>query len=303
MIAVVRLRPSGIHRSPAASCSARSIGRRGHQRDPEAAVGRERLLRREVVDVAGRHVDVDAAGTGRGVDQHQGVVGRAVDAVHRRHHAGGRLVVRPAVGVDAGLGQRRGPRPGHRGDDRRVGEERGGGGARGELGGELAEGEVLRALADQAERGDVPEQGRAAVAQDHLVALGQREQLGQTGSHPPDHLPHGRLPVRRAEQAGGHGADGVDLLGAHLARPRAEPAVARQEVDRDVDLRGARGHAPILPHALRPAYGSPVSAAASPPRPRPGAGRARRSARTDARAARCASAPARAPTSRRCARR
>jgi hypothetical protein len=39
--------------------------------------------------------------------------------------------------------------------------------------GELAVGQVQRALTDQAERGRVPEGGGAAVAEDDLVAVGQ----------------------------------------------------------------------------------------------------------------------------------
>ena len=44
-----------------------------------------------------------------------------------------------------------------------------------ELRRELPEAEVLGALADQAEGRDVPERRRPAVAEDDLVALGQRE--------------------------------------------------------------------------------------------------------------------------------
>ena len=47
-------------------------------------------------------------------------------------------------------------------------------GGRGELAAELAEHEVLAAVLDQAEGGGIPERGRPAVAEDDLVALGQR---------------------------------------------------------------------------------------------------------------------------------
>jgi hypothetical protein len=50
-------------------------------------------------------------------------------------------------------------------------------GHRGELLGELAVGQVQRAALDQAERGRVPEGGRAAVAERDLIALGCAEQL------------------------------------------------------------------------------------------------------------------------------
>ena len=44
--------------------------------------------------------------------------------LHRRHDAGARLVVRPGVDVDAGLGARVGAGAGLAGDDRRLAEER-----------------------------------------------------------------------------------------------------------------------------------------------------------------------------------
>ncbi len=72
--------------------------------------------------------------------------------------------------------------PGSDGDDLGIGEERCGRDCLGELGGELAEGEVLAALLDQSERGRVPERGGAAVGEQHLIAVGQVEQLGQPGA-------------------------------------------------------------------------------------------------------------------------
>ena len=86
--------------------------------------------------------------------------------------------MRPGVGVDALLGHRRRQRAGLAGDHRRLGEEGRRGGGLGELRGELTEAQVLALLPDQAEGGDVPERGGAAVAEHHLVAVGQREQLG-----------------------------------------------------------------------------------------------------------------------------
>ena len=82
--------------------------------------------------------------------------------------------MRPGVDVDAGLGPRLRAGAGGRLDDRRLAEERRLLGGGGELRGELAEGQVLAALADQAEGRDVPERGGAAVAEHHLVAVGQR---------------------------------------------------------------------------------------------------------------------------------
>ena len=47
----------------------------------------------------------------------------------------------------------------------------------GELGGELTEAEMLAAGVDEPEGGDVPERCGAAVSDQHLVAIGQREQF------------------------------------------------------------------------------------------------------------------------------
>ena len=76
--------------------------RRRAQRQPQAGLRGERLLRREVVDVGlrRRRRRPPPAADVR-VDEHQGVVG-AGDPLHRQHHAGRGLVVRPGVGVDAG---------------------------------------------------------------------------------------------------------------------------------------------------------------------------------------------------------
>ena len=65
----------------------------------------------------------------------------------------------------------------------------------GELLRELAEGQVQGALAHEAGGGGVPEGGRSAVAEDDLVAVGQREELAQAGAHAADELPDRRLAV------------------------------------------------------------------------------------------------------------
>ena len=123
------------------------------------------------------HVDGQAAGAGGRVDEDERVLVGALDPVHRRHHGGRGLVVRPGVGVDARLGLRCRAGAGLALDDGRVAEERRLLGRLGELAAELAERQVLAALADQPEGRDVPERRRAAVAEHDLVALGQLEQL------------------------------------------------------------------------------------------------------------------------------
>ena len=203
-------------------------------RDPEPTVGGEALLRREVVGVDLVEVDRQAARAGGGVDQDQGVLGRRTGrADHRRHHGGRGLVVRPGVGVDAVLGDRDRTRAGLAADHRGVGEPRRGGGRRRELRGELAEGEVLALLADQPERGDVPERRRPAVAQHHLVVGRHREQLGQALADPAHDLAHGRLPVGGAHQRGARRGQRVEVAGLDLRGSGAEPSVGGLEVGGD----------------------------------------------------------------------
>jgi hypothetical protein len=88
---------------------------------------------------------------------------------------------------------------------------------------------VLRPLAHEAQRREVPERRRAAVAERHLVAVGQREQLGEPGSDASDDRAHGGLAVRRPQQRAADARERVDLLGADLARPRAESTVDGQQ--------------------------------------------------------------------------
>jgi hypothetical protein len=68
---------------------------------------------------------------------------------------------------------------GRRLDELGLVEVRRGLGRRGELGRELAEGQVLAPALDQPEGGRIPEHGGAAVAQHHLVPVGKGEQRRQ----------------------------------------------------------------------------------------------------------------------------
>ena len=85
---------------------------------------------------------------------------------------GERVGVRARLGVRQRVGARRGL------DHRRLGQPGRRGGHLRELRGEFAEREVLGPLAHQPERGDLPERGGPAVAQDDLVAAGQCEKIG-----------------------------------------------------------------------------------------------------------------------------
>ena len=203
------------------------------QGDPQAAVGREALLRCEVVGVGLPYVDRQPAGAGGGVDEQQGVVVGTRHPAYVGHHPGGRLVVRPGVGVDAGLADRLRTGAGLGRDDGRLGEERRRAGRRRELLRELTEREVLAALADQSQHRGVPERGGAAVAEHDLVAVGQGEQLGEAAAQPAHLALHRRLAVRGAEQRGAGGGECLELGGADLGRPGAEASVGGQQVARN----------------------------------------------------------------------
>ena len=70
-------------------------------------------------------------------------------------------------------------------DDRRLAEVGRGGARLGELGGELAEHEVLAAPLDEAERGDVPEHGGAAVAEHDLPPVREPNRSVSLARTPP----------------------------------------------------------------------------------------------------------------------
>ena len=234
------------------------LGRRTQQREPQAAVGGEALLRREVVRVGAAGVERQSAGARRRVDDDERVVGAGGPA-HRNHHAGRRLVVRPGDDVGPRIGGRSGRVARLGRHDDRVGEERRLGRRLRELRGELPVGEVQRAVAHEAERGRVPECGRAAVAERHLVAVREREQLAQPFAHARDELLHRRLAVGRAEHRAALGGEPRQRLGTHLGRPAAEAAVERLQVVGDHQFGGDRGvwrHGSVL--AVMP-VGAPVA--------------------------------------------
>ena len=198
---------------------------RAQQRQPEAAVGAEGLLRGEVVGVGLGDVDRQAAGAGGGVDQDQRLAG-ALGPAHVDHHPGRGLVVGPGEDVGGGVGGRLRRVAGLGLDHDRVGEERRRRGRLGELLRELAVGEVQGALAHQPGGGGLPEGGGAAVAEDDLVAVGQREQLGRgrRGRARPGRAPApggARCPSASARSASAASASGRTFEGPQPKRPSA----------------------------------------------------------------------------------
>ena len=142
---------------------------------------------------------------------------------------------RDATGLGVGAGRRL--------DDLGLVEVRRRGRGRGELRRELAEAQVLAAPLDQPEGGGVPERGRAAVAEQDLVAVGQREQLGQPVAQLADREAHRGLAVagaqvgRRTPRSARSTASGRTFDG-----PAAEAAVAGQQVGGDGDVGERLGH-------------------------------------------------------------
>ena len=237
--AIGRLSDGGTQRSPAPSPFDALDGGGGAQREPEPAVAGEALLGREVVDVELGRLDREATGARRRVDQHEAVVARPV---HVGHHAGRRLVVRVGVRVDGRVGDQLGVRARFRSQHDRVVEERRGGGHGRELGGELAEHEVLGPPVDEAERGGVPERGASAVAEQHLVAVGQREQVGQAGPDAADDRPHPAPAVAGPEVRAAHVGERTHRFGPHLRRSGAEAPVAGDQLGGQGDGGGIDGH-------------------------------------------------------------
>ena len=69
-----------------------------------------------------------------------------------------------------------------------------------ELRRELPKHRMTAVVAHEPEPGDIPKGRGAAVTQQHLVAIGKAEQVGQPASHPAHHRFDGGLPVRRAHK-------------------------------------------------------------------------------------------------------
>ena len=137
--------------------------------------------------------------------------------------------------------------PGCAPDDLGLVEVRSPSGGVGELARELAEHEVLAAGVDQPERGDVPERGRAAVAEHDLPSVGEGEELAQPGADLPHHVTHRSLPVRGAHPVPTGRCERLHGLGADLGRTAPEAAVARQERGRYLQARDG-GHCASMRH-------------------------------------------------------
>ena len=93
---------------------------------------------------------------------------------------------------------------------------------------ELAKDKVLTLLANESEGRRVPEYGRATVAENYLVAVGELEQLAQACANATDQLANRFLPMRRAQQLWGRGDQCVDCLWADLGGSAAKATVLRQ---------------------------------------------------------------------------
>jgi hypothetical protein len=107
---------------------------------------------------------------------------------------------------------------------------------RGELGGELAEREVLAPPLDQSERGAVPEARASAVPEQDLITVRQREEGREPAADATDDRAHARLAVRRAEVPTTGCRKMRDGLLPNLGGAAAEPAVPEEEGGGDLDV-------------------------------------------------------------------
>ena len=114
--------------------------------------------------------------------------------------------------------------------------------AGGELGRELAVGQMQRALADQAAGGGVPERGRAAVAQHHLVPVREREQLRDAGADATHELANRLLAMRGADDRRARAGDVLELLGPHPGGAGSEAPIQGLELVRDPEVSRDLGH-------------------------------------------------------------
>ena len=200
--------------------------RRAEQRQPEAAVGAEGLLRGEVVGVGLGGIERQATGARGAVDQDQRVAGALGAAGHRPSPRSRSRCAPRRSRRRRGRRPARARRPGSASTT--IGSSRKGaaGGHLGELLRELAVGEVEGAVTHQPGGGGVPEGGRAAVAERHLVAVGQPEQLTEPGADArrPDRARapgDARCPSRSARSASAASASGRTFEGPQPKRPSA----------------------------------------------------------------------------------
>ena len=89
---------------------------------------------------------------------------------------------------------------------------------------------MQRLLPDETERSGIPERGGTTVAEDDLVALGEREQVFQTTAHASDDVLDGLLPVAGAEHGRTDVDQGLQLLGANLGRAATEASVGGKKI-------------------------------------------------------------------------
>ncbi len=145
------------------------------------------------------------------------------------------------VDVDGGVGDGVGVVAGVAADDDRVVEVRRGRARLGELRRELAEHEVLAAPLDEPERGDVPEDGRAAVAEHDLPPSGRPNRSASPARTAPTSCLTGGwrcdVPITDVPPA----THGVELLGPDLGRPAAEAPVGGEQVLGDAQRGGGGG--------------------------------------------------------------
>src|SRR5437588_4079371 len=98
------------------------------------------------------------------------------------------------------------------------------------------------AIARQTAGRGVPERRGAAVSQRYFVALGHREQVPETGTHPGHEPPHRLLPVRGADQPRTGLREVFELLRPHPGGPGPEPSVGGFQLGWNLKDGGGLGH-------------------------------------------------------------
>ena len=92
---------------------------------------------------------------------------------------------------------------------------------------ELSEAEVLTVFAYEVERRGIPKARSATIAEQHFVAVGQREQRRETVSNFADLVSYGRLAVGGTHVGRRVAGECRHLLRAHFGWSGAEASVAR----------------------------------------------------------------------------
>ena len=110
-----------------------------------------------------------------------------------------------------------------------------------EFAAELTEAEMVTALVNQTKRGAIPKTRSTTVAQDDFIAVRGTQQLSDSVAEF-GHLQTHRHPAMRGTHiVGSSSAERVERFGTDFCRSAPEPAVNREKVGRNADVRNWHG--------------------------------------------------------------